>query len=210
MARRRLLSDRRWLNPALDLLDEAGPDVVIPEGQQPLDRKLDLPHTGVAPYATLDERRMGLCAVDFLSYEVSAVDRPEGSLEAVDPPIGDKPGHPLRTPMIYDPLGGYAPQAAMKIAQTYHRKLNRPLKAAEIYQEQFFARGGGDQGLQDAIFQIGSELKDQKRWVEAMHVLEVFVDSFPRHPQRARRWRWSVRSTRRTKRGRTRSRRTSG
>jgi TolA-binding protein len=85
--------------------------------------------------------------------------------------------------MIYDPLAAQARQAAMKIGQTYHRKLNRPLRAAEIYQEQFFAWGADDQGLQDAVFQIGSELKDRKRWVEAMHVLETFVDSFPRHPQ---------------------------
>jgi len=83
----------------------------------------------------------------------------------------------------YDPLHGQAQEAAIRIAQTYQQKLKRPLRAAEVYQELNFIRGGGDQGLQNAIFQIGSELKDQKRWVEALHVLETFADSFPRHPQ---------------------------
>jgi TolA-binding protein len=81
------------------------------------------------------------------------------------------------------PMEDLAQQAALRIAQTYHQKLQRPLKAAEAYQELNFVRGGGDQELQNAIFQIGSELRDQKRWVEALHVLEVFVDSFPGHPQ---------------------------
>ena len=84
---------------------------------------------------------------------------------------------------IHDPTNPLAQTAALKIAQTYHQKLKRPLKAAETYQELNFARGGSDQAAQDAIFRIGSELKDQKRWVEALHVLEAFVDSFPRHPQ---------------------------
>ncbi|MBN1852575.1 MAG: tetratricopeptide repeat protein [Pirellulales bacterium] len=84
---------------------------------------------------------------------------------------------------IHDPMHGLAQQAAMKIAETYHRKLKLPLRAAEAYQELNFAHGGNDEGLQNAIFQIGKELKDEKRWVEALHVLETFVDSFPRHPQ---------------------------
>jgi len=84
---------------------------------------------------------------------------------------------------IHDPMHGLAQQAALQIAQTYHQKLKRPLKAAEAYQELNYARGGADQSLQDAIFQIGSELKTQKRYVEALHVLETFVDGFPRHAQ---------------------------
>ena len=83
---------------------------------------------------------------------------------------------------IHDSMHDLAQQAALKIARMYHMKLKRPLRAAEAYQELNFARGGNDSGLQDAIFQIGSELKGEKRWVEALHVLETFVDSFPRHP----------------------------
>jgi len=83
----------------------------------------------------------------------------------------------------HDPMLPLAQEAALRIAQTYHVKLKRPLKAAEAYQELNFARGGSDQSTQNAIFQIGSELKNEKRWVEALHVLETFVNSFPRHPQ---------------------------
>jgi tetratricopeptide (TPR) repeat protein len=85
--------------------------------------------------------------------------------------------------ILYDPMNGLSQQASLKIAQTYHHKLQRPLKAAEAYQELNFARGGNDQGLQNAIFQIGSNLKNEKRWVESLLVLETFVDSFPRHSQ---------------------------
>jgi len=84
---------------------------------------------------------------------------------------------------IHDPMHPLAQQAAVKIAQTYHQKLQRPLLAAEAYQELYFATGGGNQALLDSIFQIGSELKNQKRYVEALHVLATFVDSYPKHPQ---------------------------
>jgi len=81
------------------------------------------------------------------------------------------------------PTEAVAGQAALKIAQTYHQQLKRPLRAAEAYQELNFVRGGNDQEMQNAIFQIGTELKNEKRWVEALHLLGAFVDSFPRHPQ---------------------------
>jgi len=81
------------------------------------------------------------------------------------------PAHPL------------SQQAAMQMAQTYQTQLGRPLRAAEVYLEINFARGGADQGVQNAIYQIGANLKSQSRWVEALHVLGTFVASFPRHPQ---------------------------
>jgi TolA-binding protein len=84
---------------------------------------------------------------------------------------------------MHDPMHELTQQASLKVAQTYHTKLRRPLRAAEAYQELNFARGGRDEELQNAIFQIGSELKNEKRWVEALHVLESFVESFPRHAQ---------------------------
>ncbi|HEX2973767.1 MAG TPA: tetratricopeptide repeat protein, partial [Tepidisphaeraceae bacterium] len=82
----------------------------------------------------------------------------------------------------FDPISPLAKQAAPQIASTYQNSLNRPLRAVEAYLEINFARGGNDGESQNAIFQIGSQLKDQKRWVEALSVLETFVDSFPRHP----------------------------
>ena len=81
------------------------------------------------------------------------------------------PGHPL------------AEQAALHIAQTYQVQLSQPLRAVESYLELNFARGGGDQALQTTIFQIASQLMNEKRWVESLHVLETFVDSFPKHPE---------------------------
>jgi tetratricopeptide (TPR) repeat protein len=83
----------------------------------------------------------------------------------------------------FDPLNNFAGEAGLRIAQTYQTKLKRPLRAAEAYQELNYLRGGNDVNLQNTIFQIGAELKNERRWVESLHVLEMFVDSFPRHPQ---------------------------
>ena len=84
---------------------------------------------------------------------------------------------------ISDPMNPLAQQAIDKIAQTYRGGLKRPLKAAETYVELNFIRGGSDAATQEAVFQIGASLKNEKRWVEALQVLETFVNSFPRHAQ---------------------------
>jgi TolA-binding protein len=81
------------------------------------------------------------------------------------------------------PTNALATQASLKIAQIYQNNLRRPLRAAEAYIELNFARGGNDASAQAAMFQIGTQLKTEKRWVEALHVLESFVDSFPLHAQ---------------------------
>ncbi|MDP6546261.1 MAG: tetratricopeptide repeat protein [Phycisphaerae bacterium] len=81
------------------------------------------------------------------------------------------------------PTNALASQASLRIAQTYQSNLRRPLRAAEAYIELNFARGGSDATAQAAMFQIGTQLKGEKRWVEALHVLESFVDSFPHHAQ---------------------------
>ena len=85
--------------------------------------------------------------------------------------------------MIRYPTHAHAQDAALRIAQTYQNNLHQPLRAAEAYQEVNIARGSNDVNIQNTIYQIGVQLKDQKRWVESLHVLEMFVDSFPRHPQ---------------------------
>jgi TolA-binding protein len=85
--------------------------------------------------------------------------------------------------MIRFPTHALTQQAALRTAQTYQNNLEQPLRAAEAYQEVNVARGGNDAGIQNTIYQIGVQLKNKKRWVEALHVLEMFVDSFPRHPQ---------------------------
>jgi TolA-binding protein len=84
---------------------------------------------------------------------------------------------------IHYPTHALAQQASMRIAETYHSNLRRPLRAAETYLEINHARGGSDLAVQNVICQIGAQLKSEKRWIEALHVLGTFVDSFPRHPQ---------------------------
>ncbi len=81
---------------------------------------------------------------------------------------------------IHYPTHALADQAALRIAQT-GQQLGQPLRAVEAYLELNFARGGNDEGLQNTIFQIAVGLKNEKRWIEALHVLETFVDSFPVH-----------------------------
>lgn len=85
--------------------------------------------------------------------------------------------------VIRHPSHGVSQQAAQQMAQTYQTHLGRPLRAAEVYLEINFARGGSDQAAQNAIYQIGATLKQQSRWVESLHVLGTFVASFPRHPE---------------------------
>ena len=83
----------------------------------------------------------------------------------------DYPTHPL------------AQQAEVITAQTYQSVLGRPLRAAEVYLEINSAHGGNDASMQNAVFAIGADLKNQKRWIESLRVLENFVQSFPRHAQ---------------------------
>jgi len=81
--------------------------------------------------------------------------------------------------MHFDPAGPQAQQAAQQIAGIYHNRLGRPLKAVEMYLEIAFSRGDG--ASQNTILQIGQQLRSEKRWVEALSVLETFVDAFPRN-----------------------------
>jgi TolA-binding protein len=76
-----------------------------------------------------------------------------------------------------------AQQALLMTAQTYQASLGRPLRAAEVYLEINSVHGGADASMQDAVFAIGADLKNQKRWIEAQRVLESFVQSFPKHPR---------------------------
>lgn len=80
----------------------------------------------------------------------------------------------------FNPVDTHARQAGPQVAATY-QQLNRPLKAVETWLEVNFARGGNDATAQNAIFQIGARLMNEKRWVEALGVMETFVDSFPKH-----------------------------
>lgn len=82
----------------------------------------------------------------------------------------------------YEPTHALSQQAAPLIAAAYRDNLNRPLRAVEVFLEINFRAGGNDAPSQNAVFEIGAKLKEQRRWVEALSVLETFADSFPRHP----------------------------
>ena len=81
---------------------------------------------------------------------------------------------------IHYPTHKLADQSAMRIAQTWQR-LGQPLRAAEAFLELNFARGGSDADIQNTIYKIAVTLKNEKRWIESLHVLQTFVDSFPAH-----------------------------
>lgn len=81
---------------------------------------------------------------------------------------------------IHYPTHKLADQSALRIAQTWQR-LGQPLRAAEAFLELNFARGGSDADIQNTIYQIAVTLKNEKRWIESLHVLQTFVDSFPAH-----------------------------
>ncbi|MEO2030015.1 MAG: tetratricopeptide repeat protein, partial [Fuerstiella sp.] len=81
---------------------------------------------------------------------------------------------------IHYPTHKIADQSALRIAQTW-QQLGQPLRAAEAFLELNFARGGSDVKLQDTIYQIAVNLKNEARWIESLHVLQTFVDSFPSH-----------------------------
>ena len=83
--------------------------------------------------------------------------------------------------VIHYPMHSLTEQAAMRIAQTYQTQLAQPLRAVEAYIELNFARGGADVGVQNTVYQIAVNLKGEKRWVEALQVLETFTNAFPQH-----------------------------
>lgn len=81
---------------------------------------------------------------------------------------------------IHYPTHKLADQSALRTAQTW-QKSGHPLRATEAFLELNFARGGNDTELQNTIYQIAVQLKNEKRWIESLHVLQTFVDSFPAH-----------------------------
>ncbi|MEO2017641.1 MAG: tetratricopeptide repeat protein, partial [Fuerstiella sp.] len=81
---------------------------------------------------------------------------------------------------IHYPTHKIADESALRIAQTW-QQLGQPLRAAEAFLELNFARGGSDVKLQDTIYKIAVDLKNEARWIESLHVLQTFVDSFPAH-----------------------------
>ena len=84
----------------------------------------------------------------------------------------------LRRITLKFPTHALANQALMRIAQLYAANLSNPLLAVETYQE-YLSRTDGDPSVPVQIFQIAGQLAAQQRFLEAIHVYGVFVDSFP-------------------------------
>jgi TolA-binding protein len=85
------------------------------------------------------------------------------------------------------PLRAIELRCGLVIAETYESDLNNPLAAAEVYQELLHQFPPSDsEWLTQRILDIGESLHRAKRFIEAMHVLETFVQNHPRHEQASR------------------------
>ena len=84
----------------------------------------------------------------------------------------------LRKIAVKYPTHGLANQSLARIAQLYATNLADPLRAVQAYQE-YLSKTNGDPSVPTAIFSIADQLAGQQRYLEALHVYGVFVDSFP-------------------------------
>jgi TolA-binding protein len=92
--------------------------------------------------------------------------------------------HVLSQIPIHFPTDPHATAAVQRIAQRYATNLANPLKAVEAYQE-YLSLAGDNESIRAEIFSIGQQLAAQQRYLEALHVFGVFVDSFPTDPRAA-------------------------
>jgi len=83
---------------------------------------------------------------------------------------------------IYFPMADLANPAVLQIASLHAENLSNPLKAVETYQE-YLSMAGNDQNVPTQIFSIAQQLTSGQRYLEALHVFGVFVDSFPTDPR---------------------------
>ena len=85
---------------------------------------------------------------------------------------------------IHFPTDNYANQAVLRIGELYAANLSNPLRAVETYQE-YLSLAGDYEGVRSNIFGIAQQLAGAQRYLEALHVYGVFVDSFPSDPRAA-------------------------
>jgi TolA-binding protein len=78
----------------------------------------------------------------------------------------------------YFPMHNRAQQAVLRIAELYATNLTSPLRAVETYQE-YLSVGGDNEAVRAQIYSIAQQLAAKQRYLEALHVFGVFVDSFP-------------------------------
>ncbi|MBL8898973.1 MAG: tetratricopeptide repeat protein [Planctomycetes bacterium] len=81
------------------------------------------------------------------------------------------------------PTRGSSREAASRIAQSYAGALDRPLAAVDAFLELHHLFGGANPEPASQILALAARLQAQRRWVEALHALEVFVEGFPSHPE---------------------------
>ena len=79
---------------------------------------------------------------------------------------------------IYFPTHPLAQQSVLRIATLHATNLANPLKAVETYQEYLSVAGDSD-AIRAQIYSIAQQLAAKQRYLEALHVYGVFVDSFP-------------------------------
>jgi|GEM_PF-2094587 len=82
------------------------------------------------------------------------------------------------------PAHARANEALLRVANLSATNLNRPLRAVEVYQE-YLGLVGDNETIRTQIFQIAEQLAAKQRFLEALHVYGVFVDSFPGDPRAA-------------------------
>lgn len=76
------------------------------------------------------------------------------------------------------PTSVLAAQSTLRIAQLYAADLSNPVRAVETYHE-YLSLNEGDPSVPTEIFTLAQQLGAQQRYLEALHVYGVFVDSFP-------------------------------
>jgi len=76
------------------------------------------------------------------------------------------------------PVSELATSSVLRIAQLHAAGLANPLRAVETYQE-YLSLTGKDDAVKSQIFSIAQQLSSSQRYLEALHVFGVFVDSFP-------------------------------
>jgi TolA-binding protein len=82
----------------------------------------------------------------------------------------------------YFPTHARANQAVLRQAELYAQSLSNPLRAVETYQE-YLGLAGDNENIRTQIFSIAQQLVGKQRYLEALHVFNAFVDSFPTDPR---------------------------
>ncbi len=83
---------------------------------------------------------------------------------------------------VYFPTHTRANQAVLRQAELYAQSLSNPLRAVETFQE-YLGLAGDNENIRSQIFSIAQQLVGTQRYLEALHVFNAFVDSFPTDPR---------------------------